>query len=272
MTSKKKSQTQQIMNFTFNFRPGTSFFHKLHPVNKILWFFLTSFVLIIQTSIITIVIIMVITFIIAKTNSIKFSELTFSLRWIIIFILISAFTIFVRFLGLDLLIFLKALYLSIRYFILVLTLSSSGFILLNTTHPKDIVYGLRKLGLPYMIAFSFVVGLRYIPIIQTNTKMVIIAQKARGLDRANTKSLKQAIELIKDRLTTSLILIFRNVESTGHAMQLRAFGRYKNRTDLYQIKYSRFDFIFLTLLVVIVSLLTLYPFNLVPFLPPLPPF
>ncbi|MFX1294474.1 MAG: energy-coupling factor transporter transmembrane component T family protein [Promethearchaeota archaeon] len=279
----KSNKLKQITDYTFNFEPGNSFFHELHPVSKFLWFFLMTYLVLIQISLIMLSGIMLVVFILAKTNNIAFSEILRKLRWIIIFvIIIIVLNIFFNAIPgseEEILFYLWYPYIPIRrlavYYafkvgIWVLTLSTCGLIFLITTQPKDLVYGLRKLKLPYTIAFSIMVGLRYIPLIQENTNSVILAQKARGLERANIKSFKRAFELVKDRLFTSLLLTIRSARYTAISMELRAFGRYKDRTDLYNLQFARKDFLFITLILFITIFLSLYRFNLLKFIPPIP--
>ncbi|HUX99462.1 MAG TPA: energy-coupling factor transporter transmembrane component T [Candidatus Deferrimicrobium sp.] len=274
----------QITDYTFNFKPGNSFFYKLHPVCKIVWFILMTCIVLIQTSLIILSVLMLVVFITARVNGITFHEILRKLRWIILMVIIMVIlNIFFNAIpsGSEEILFYiwypyipvrrLAVYFALKVGIWVLTLSTSGIIFLITTQPKDLVYGLRDLKIPYKLAFSMMVGLRYVPLVQDTTNAVIIAQKARGLERANIKrSLRRALELIKDRLSTSLILTMRNARYSAISMELRAFGRYKDRTDLYKLKFFWRDTIFLALLTFLTIFLILYQFNFLPFLPQVP--
>ncbi len=222
-------------------------------------------------------------FCLAKVSGIGFTEILRKLRWIIILVIVTILlNIFFNAIpgGEEQILFYiwypyipvrrLAVYFALKVGIWVLTLSTCGFIFLNTTQPKELVYGLRKLRLPYKLAFSIMVGLRYIPLIQESTNAVIIAQKARGLERANVKSFRRALELIKDRLTTSLILTIRNARYTAISMELRGFGRYKDRTDVYKLELMRKDILFIAFFTFITIFLTLYQFNVLPFIPQVP--
>jgi energy-coupling factor transport system permease protein len=278
----RKNKVKQITDYAFNYVPGNSLFHQLHPITKIIWFFLMTLFVLLQNSLIILTAIMLSVFIMAKLNGIGFRTIFKKLRWIIIFIVLMIvlniifnasvitndpvlFYIIYPYLPVR----RYAVYFAFRTAIWILTLSTCGVIFLITTPPKDLIYGLRKLGLPYKIAFSIIVGLRYIPLIQNNTNAVIIAQKARGLERSNVKTFRRALELVKDRLTTTLILVFRDANYTSISMELRAFGRFKNRTDLYKVKKTKKDYIFLAVFLFITIFLTLYRFNLIPFIPPM---
>ena len=226
---------------------------------------------------------MICVLILALLNGISFSEFLRKIRWIIVIVIVFVvLNIFFNAIPVgeeEVLFYIWYPYLAIRrmavYFaikvgIWILTLSTSGIIFLMTTPPKDLVYGLRKLKLPYSIAFSIMVAFRYIPLIQDSTNAVIMAQKARGLEVANAKTLRRVLELITDRLSTSLILTMRNAHYTAISMELRAFGRYKDRTDLYHLPFSKKDTLFTIFLIGLAIFLTLYRFNLLPFLPQVP--
>ena len=276
----KKNKTQQISDYIFNFKPSDSFFHKLHPLSKILWFVVATYIVLIQNSLILLSGIMICVIAIARLNGISFSEFFRKIRWIIMIVIFAVIlNIFFNAIpsGAEEVLFYiwypyipirrLAVYFGVKVGIWIITLSTCGVIFLMSTPPKDLVYGLRSLKLPYTLAFSLMVGFRYIPLIQDSTNAVIIAQKARGLELGNARSVRRALELIKDRLTTSLILTMRNAHYTAISMELRAFGRYKDRTELYQIKLARRDILFLICLIFLAVFLTLYCFKLLPFLP-----
>ncbi len=280
---RKKEKSSQIADYVFNFKPSNSFFNNLNPVSKLLWFVFMTYIVLIQNSLLILSGMMICIFFLGKLNGIGFRELIRKLRWIIIIVIILIIlNIFFNAIpsGKDEILFYiwypyipirrLAVYFGVKVGIWVLSLSTCGLIFLITTPPKDLVYGLRKLKLPYKLAFSMMVGLRYIPIIQDNTNAVIIAQKARGLERANAKSFRRVLEMIKDRLSTSLILVMRNATYTAISMELRAFGRFKDRTDLYKVKFEGRDIFFLSILIFFIVFLTLYRFNLLPFIPPVP--
>ena len=284
----KKRKNQQIMDFVFNFRPGSSFFHRLHPVTKILFTILFTYVVLIQKSLIILSGLFCIIVVISLSSSISIKSLFSRLKWVLIIVI---FTIVINILfnaineETEILFYLipkdpieesllpirrLAVYYAFRISFWVLILSNCGLVFLHTTSPKDMVYGFRKLGMQYKFAYAFMIGLRYVPLIQDSTTSVIIAQKARGLDRVNARGVKRVYELIQDRLTTSLILIFKQIKITAKSLELRGFGQHRKRTDLYNLKFNLRDIVFLLLFVSIVVFLSLYRFGVMHFIPPIP--
>jgi energy-coupling factor transporter transmembrane protein EcfT len=200
-----KGKSQQISDYIFNFKPSNSFFNKLHPVSKILWFIIMTYLVLIQNSLILLSGIMVCIIALARLNGISFSEFLRKIRWIIM-IVVFAIILNIFFNAIpsgeeEVLFYIwypyipirrLAVYFAVKIGIWIISLSTCGIIFLMNTAPKDLVYGLRTLKLPYTLAFSLMVGFRYIPLIQDNTNAVIIAQKARGLEVGNAKSIKKS--------------------------------------------------------------------------------
>jgi energy-coupling factor transport system permease protein len=284
----KNRKSQQILDYTFNFKPGTTFFHKLHPVSKILFAIFFTFIVLIQTSLIVLFGLFIFIVILSLSSGISIKSLLSRLKWIIMIVIITiVINILFNALGKEseILFYLipewltdpphlpirrLAAYYAFRISFWILTLSNCGLIFLYTTAPQDIVIGMRSLGIPYKIAYSLMIGLRYVPLIQDNTTTVVIAQKARGLDRTNIKGVKRAWELVRDRLTTALILIFKQIKITAKSLELRGFGQDKKRTDLYKVKFHKRDFIFILLFFIVVTFLSLYRFGVLNFIPQIP--
>ena len=82
----KYNKLKQISDYTFNFKPGNSFFHKLTSVSKMLWFVMMTFLVLIQSSLIILSVIMFSVFCLAKASGIWFTEILRKLRWIIIYL------------------------------------------------------------------------------------------------------------------------------------------------------------------------------------------
>lgn len=279
----KNSRSQQIIDYIFHFTPGNSLFHKLHPVTKIFWFIIISILVLSVRSLILLSCLLIIIAFLSKSTGLGFKRLIKKIKWIIIF---TTFSMIISILfnatnpGEDIILFYiwepyipirrLILYYSLRVVLWVLNLSTCGAIFLNTTSPQDISYGIRILSRSYKAGFSFMIGLRYVPLIQDNTTSVKIAQQARGLNLSNSKSFKKGWEMLKDRLTTSLILIFRNANSTSVSMELRGFGKFNKRTEIYSLNAHYRDYIFIILFILFSGFVVAVQFHLIPFIPPIP--
>ena len=105
-----------------------------------------------------------------------------------------------------------------------------AIIFLMTTHPSQFASSLNQIGVPYKIAYSVSLTLRYIPDVQEEFFTIRKAQEARGLDLSQKAGL---VKRIRGNLQIVLPLIFSSLEridTISTAMELRRFGRYKKRT------------------------------------------
>jgi energy-coupling factor transport system permease protein len=284
----KKRKEHQIVDYAFNFKPGSSLFHKFHPGSKILFIVFFTFIVLIQTSLIILLGFFFLIVIFSLSSGISLGSLLSRLKWIILIVVFTlVINILFNALGKESEILFHlipetladpplipirrlAAYYALRISFWVLILSNCGLLFLHTTSPQDMVFGMRSLGVPYKLAYALMIGLRYVPIIQDSTTAVIIAQKARGLERINAKGIKRAWELVRDRLTTSLILIFKQIKITAKSLELRGFGQHRKRTDLYEAQFHFRDTLFLILFFILVIFLSLYRFGILGFIPPIP--
>lgn len=281
--TQKNSRSQQIIDYIFHFTPGNSLFHKLHPVTKIVWFIIMSILVLSVRSLILLSCLLILIALISKSSGLGLRRLIKKIKWIILF---TSFSLVISVLfnatnpGEDVILFYiwnpyipirrLILYYSLRVVFWVLNLSTCGAIFLNTTSPQDIAHGIRMLSRSYKAGYSFMIGLRYVPLIQDSTTSVKIAQQARGLDMSKSRAFRKGFEMLKDRLTTSLILIFRNANSTSISMELRGFGKSNKRTELYSLKAQKKDVIFLVLFVLFYIFILSIQFNWIPFIPAIP--
>ena len=280
----KKRKDQQIVDYVFNFQPGNSFFHKLHPVTKILFTIFYTYIVLIQSSLLVLAGLYFAITLISLLVNISIRSLFSRLRWVIVIVFFSVI-INILFNAIEgspeVLFYLLpkisklpirriAVYYAFRIAFWILTLSSCGLVFLHTTSPKDMVVGMRCLGMPYKIAYALMIGMRYIPLIQDSTTSVVIAQKARGLTASNSRGIKRAWNLVRDRLTTSLILIFKQIKITAKSLELRGFGKYRKRTDIYRVNWHYRDIFFLVIFFLIIEFISFYRFGVFDFIPSIP--
>ncbi|WP_165209170.1 energy-coupling factor transporter transmembrane component T family protein [Streptococcus tangpeifui] len=105
-----------------------------------------------------------------------------------------------------------------------------AILFLMTTHPSQFAASLNRIGLPYKLAYSVSLALRYIPDVQEEFGMIKLSQEARGLELSRKANL---VSRIKGNLQIVIPLIFGSLEridTIATAMELRRFGKYKKRT------------------------------------------
>ena len=121
-----------------------------------------------------------------------------------------------------------------------------GMIFLLTTNPSEFASSLNRVGTPYKASYAVALTLRYFPDIQRDYRDISLSQQARGLDMSRKAK-------FKDRFKNSLMILFPlifssldRIELISNAMDLRGFGKGNKRTWYTARKFSRQDFLALT--------------------------
>ena len=120
-------------------------------------------------------------------------------------------------------------------------------IFLMTTHPSQFASSLNQIGIPYKIAYSVSLTLRYIPDLQEEFYLIKMSQEARGLELSSKAKLSQRI---KGNLQIIIPLIFSSldrIETIATAMELRRFGKNKKRTWYTYQAFTKLDVLVITL-------------------------
>ena len=135
----------------------------------------------------------------------------------------------------------------------VLVESFSVFFL--TTSPDHLGLALEQTHVPYEFAFAFTTAVRFVPVLAEEAQTIMDAQKARGLELEKGGFLKRIRNYVPVLIPLIVSAIRRSLE-LAEAMESRAWGATKKRTNLYALKLHRGDFalLALTIGVLIVSL------------------
>jgi energy-coupling factor transport system permease protein len=131
----------------------------------------------------------------------------------------------------------------------VLVESFSVFFL--TTSPDHLGLALEQSRVPYEFAFAFTTAVRFVPVLAEEAQTIMDAQKARGLELDKGGFLKRIRNYVPVLIPLIVSAIRRSLE-LAEAMESRAWGATKKRTNLYALKLLRGD---LALLVINVAVL-----------------
>jgi energy-coupling factor transport system permease protein len=133
----------------------------------------------------------------------------------------------------------------IKYF----TVIPSAFIFLVTTDPSELASSLNGVGVPYTIAYSLEIALRYIPDIQDEFHRIKNAQEARGIEMSSKGRLLSRIKNTAAIIFPLLFSSMERIDVVSNAMELRGFGKKKSRTWYSRRKLTKGDFLVLTFIV-----------------------
>ena len=114
-----------------------------------------------------------------------------------------------------------------------------------TTHPSNFASSLNRIGVPYRVAYSVSIALRYIPDVKAEVENIINAQEARGVAfRKGDAGIGTRLKNYATVMVPLLLSSFNRIETVSNAMDLRGFGKNKKRTWYHRRKYTKADLAF----------------------------
>ncbi len=146
-----------------------------------------------------------------------------------------------------------------------LALITSFSIFFLTTSPDKLSLALEKAKIPYEFNFAFITAIRFVPVLAEEAQTIMDAQRSRGLELDKGGFLSRIRKYIPILLPLIINSIRRSLE-LAEAMESRAFGATKKRTNLYELKMSKPDY-FVLIISICVLILAIYARF---FLPPFP--
>lgn len=132
----------------------------------------------------------------------------------------------------------------------VLVESFSVFFL--TTSPDHLGLALEQTRVPYEFAFAFTTAVRFVPVLAEEAQTIMDAQKARGLELEKGGFLKRIRNYVPVLIPLIVSAIRRSLE-LAEAMESRAWGATKKRTNLYALRLHRGDFALLVINVAVLA-------------------
>jgi len=136
----------------------------------------------------------------------------------------------------------SAVALTLRFVVLVESFS----VFFLTTSPDHLGLALEQTHVPYEFVFAFTTAVRFVPVLAEEAQTIMDAQKARGLELEKGNFLKRIRNYIPILIPLIVSAIRRSLE-LAEAMESRAWGATKNRTNLYVLKMHKGDLILITL-------------------------
>ncbi len=131
-----------------------------------------------------------------------------------------------------------SLSLSIRF----LSLMTSFSIFFLTTSPDELSLALEEARIPYEFNFAFITAIRFVPVLAEEAQSIMDAQRARGLELERGGPLSRLRNYIPVLLPLIVSSIRRSLE-LAEAMESRGFGASKRRTNLYELRMKRGDYL-----------------------------
>ena len=145
-----------------------------------------------------------------------------------------------------------------------LALITSFSIFFLTTSPDKLSLALEKARIPYEFNFAFITSIRFVPVLAEEAQTIMDAQRSRGLELDKGGFLSRIRKYLPILLPLIINSIRRSLE-LAEAMESRAFGATKNRTNLYELKMETMDYIILFFTVLLIVLAFYFRFYMPPF-------
>jgi energy-coupling factor transport system permease protein len=236
--------------------------HRLSGLTKLICFLLLTFAVMFSYDLRVILGVMVFSIAILVLSKIRYSQIRLMILYVLIFVLTNAVISFffspeegVRIYGTrhdiaDLYGGYKLTWEQIFYqvtkFFKYFSVIPLGIIFLLTTNPSEFASSLNGIGVHYKAAFAVALTLRYFPDVQREYHDINQAQQARGLELSRKAKFA---DRFKNSLLIVVPLIFSSldkIELISNAMDLRGFAKSNTRTWYTSRKFTRADYIALT--------------------------
>ena len=108
-----------------------------------------------------------------------------------------------------------------------------------TTNPSEFAASLNRIGVSYRISYSVALALRYIPDIQREFRDISLAQQARGNEMSKKAGILQRLKGAASILIPLVLSSIDRIETISNAMELRGFGKNKQRSWYMGRKFSK---------------------------------
>ena len=124
-----------------------------------------------------------------------------------------------------------------------ISLIPPAILLIVTTHPSEFAASLNRIGIHYTAAYAVSLTMRYIPDIQRDFEAISQAQQARGLELSRKASPVKRLARIVPLLLPLIFSSLERIEVISCAMELRGFGKHRQRTWYSSKPFSRADIV-----------------------------
>ncbi len=128
----------------------------------------------------------------------------------------------------------------------------SGLVFLASTTVEDFTYGLTRMGLPFPMSFSLSLSFRLVPLFGETVKKITDAQKARGLDlesRGIIRRLQGYVPLLAPVFSSAL----RKTDQLAVALESKGFGLPGPRGHYKEYRAGRSDALAIVVMTLIIA-------------------
>jgi len=247
------------MNRMLSYKEKDTWLHRLSGVTKLIFFLLwciTSAMTYDTRVLLVMCALMIALFVMSRT---EWKQISSVMNVVIFFMIVNLLAIFVisPYQGTDIYgtktvlapflpghdITAEQLFYEFNVFIKYITITPAIFIFMVTMDPSEFAASMNLVGIPYSIAYSVAIALRYVPDIQDDYRRIKNAQEARGIEMSAKAGLFKRIRRTSAIIFPLLFSSMERIDVVSNAMELRGFGKKKKRTWYSQKPLKRNDWL-----------------------------
>lgn len=105
----------------------------------------------------------------------------------------------------------------------------TGFLFLTITRMEEVAYGLRRVGVPYLVGFTLTLAFRLVPVFLESAMTIVQAQRCRGLDVRRGGWIAR-LRRFAPVIVPVFIGALRRADRMAMALELRGFNSGRPRT------------------------------------------
>lgn len=261
----------------FNYIDRPSPIHRLTGATKLVCLVLYSVGAMITFDTRLIACLTVLSFLLLRLSKIRLSDVSFLLKLTVFFMLFNNLVLFlfspqygVEIYGTKHVLFgsgrfavtQEQLFYHLNQMLKCFALVPAVLLFVCTTNPSEFASSLNRIGVPYSVAYSVALALRYIPDIQREYRDISRSQQARGIEMSKKASLVKRLKAAAAILTPLILSSVDRIEVISNAMELRGFGKNRRRTWYTSRRLGRGDLLaFVFCLLVVAAAVTLNTLN-----------
>jgi energy-coupling factor transport system permease protein len=135
-------------------------------------------------------------------------------------------------------IYQEGVYSGISLLLRIMAMTTWALVTIMTSHPSDIFTSLKKIGMPYVLNFIFIMTLQLIPILQDEFGIVLSAQKSRAMKGTGFGA-------ILPSMVPVFVGAIERVQQLSISLESRAFGSTGQKTSFRQVRMGIGDYVVL---------------------------
>jgi energy-coupling factor transport system permease protein len=232
-------------NRVLNYIPKDSVIHRLTGTSKLIFFILFTAANMVTYDIRVFAVLLVFSVLFFVMSRISFRETRSMFLFLFIFLILNNLTVFLfdpdygcgLYHSTTVLIDLgrysitaEQLFYQLNMTIKYLIALPVAIIFIASTNPSEFASSLNRIGVSYKTGYSVALALRYIPDIQRDYHNISQSQQARGVELGRGEKFFKRLKNSAAILLPLIISSISRVDVIANAMELRGFGKNKQRT------------------------------------------